>query len=655
MQNIFTILRRADVVQKHIVVLCLAALITTSPLQASESANSSHLKSPKKINAITDLRILVDISGSMKKTDPHNLRRSAVRLLAGLIPQGSRSGIWNFGKQVNMTVKIGKVNENWRELARTQSKKINSVGLYTNIESAMRKVSFDWKKPDPRYKRNLILLTDGHVDISQDDKLDTASRKRILKEVLPALEKAKVRIHTIALSDNVDESLLSTLSAYTDGLYKKVSSADDLQKLFLQMLEQSANLDTLPIKNNLFNVDASINDMTLLVFNKDSTHPTSIVTPGKTTWTKTKHAEQVKWFSDDGFDLITIKKPQQGQWKIMAPVDESNRVVVATNLKLKLSKIPGYLMLGDVLNITAHLEEDGKPLTDKRLLSKFEFLIKRNAARSSERQYSLSKSENDEFSYEVQLASVFKEGNNDLVIQAKSPTVQREIRHQFKVYATPADIKISENHGKYQVQVKPYSNLLRLDSIKFDIELNDKSKHQLIRHNANWTVDVDKKYLGTRFTLNLDAVRADGKPITVSFEKTLSTEHSSKKLNLPVKQKEPSAKKEAVAHKTESPQDKNKDETLKHEKEKKPETKDHKSDKKESEDEGEINWTVIIISIVVGNILLIAMFGGGYVYMKRRKEKLAKSMDDMNDEVDKAEQSGTESDGENDGESDEQK
>lgn len=638
MHNIYTALRRPHFMQKQFIVLCLSVLLAF-PLQASESTKPSHLKSSKKINAITDLRILVDISGSMKKTDPHNLRRSAVRLLAGLIPQGSRSGIWNFGKQVNMTVKIGKVNENWRELARTQSKKINSVGLYTNIESAMRKVSFDWKNPDPRYKRNLILLTDGYVDISQDDKLDTASRKRILKDILPGLEKAKVRIHTIALSDDVDESLLSTLSAYTDGLYKKVSSADDLQKLFLQMLEQSANLDTLPIKDNRFNVDASINDMTLLVFNRDTAQPTSIVTPGKRTWTKAKHPEQVKWFRDDGFDLITIKKPQQGQWKIMAPVDESNRVVVATNLKLKLSKIPGYLMLGDVLDITAHLEEDGKPLTDKRLLSKFKFVLKRNSVRSSERQYPLSKSENDDFSYEVQLASVFKEGNNELVIRAKSPTAQREIRHQFKVYATPAEIKISENHGNYQLQVTPYANLLRLDSVKLNIELNDKSKHQLIRHNTSWTVDVDKKYLGTQFILNLDAVRADGKPITVSFEKTLNTQHSSQKLNLPVKHKEPPIKKETVSHKAKLPQDKHKKETAKHKKEKKSEAKDHKSDKNKPEDEGEINWTVIIISIVVGNLLLIGMFAGGYMYMKRRKEKLAQSIEDMDDDIDKEKQS----------------
>ena len=108
------------------------SLLLVLPVQASDAVTekSPHSKFSKKskIQSINDLRIIVDISCSMKKTDTHNLRRSAVRLLAGLIPDGSRSGIWNFGKQVNMSVKIGTVNDAWRELAREQSKKINSVG-----------------------------------------------------------------------------------------------------------------------------------------------------------------------------------------------------------------------------------------------------------------------------------------------------------------------------------------------------------------------------------------------------------------------------------------------------------------------------------------------------------------------------------------------
>ena len=599
------------------------SLILALPTHASDTAalpksiNSPDIKKPK-IKKTTDLRVIVDISGSMKKTDPNNLRRPAVRLLAGLIPEGSRSGIWNFGKQVDMSVKIGTVNNSWRDLARAQSKKISSAGLYTNIESAMRKASFDWKKPDPKFKRNLILLTDGHVDISQNAKLNIASRKRILKEVLPALEKAQVRIHTIALSDDVDEKLLTTLSAYTDGLYKKVTNADDLQKLFLQMLEQSVELDTLPIKDNRFNVDANINDMTLLVFNKDKAHPTTIVTPGKRTWDKKTKLKELKWFSDDGYDLITIKKPQQGQWKIMAPADENNRVVVATNLKLKLNDLPSFAMLGDVINVNAQLEEDGKPLTDKRLLSKFKFTLKRIKEGADEQLYPMSKLVKDESVYSIQLPPIFKSGESAFIIQAKSPTAEREIQHRLTVYNVPANVKIKEEQNSFKVVVTPHANLLRPESIKITSETEDKHKFILVQQGDTWLFNADKKHKGKVFTLNIDAIRADGKPFNVSFNKVLlasdevqalkiEVEKPSLQVNKIVTKPKPELKKKEIKtetkEKTEAAQDKHKKET-------------------------DVNWTVIIVSIVVGNLLIIGFLGGGYIYIKRRKEKMAGNLEE---------------------------
>ena len=204
--------------------LLLTAMLASMPWQSFAAAVK------------TDLRIVVDVSGSMKKNDPDNLRRPALRLLAGLTPDGSRAGLWTFGQYVNMAIKPGPVNPAWRETMQRESEKIHSLGLFTNIEDALRNASYDWNKPDATYQRHLLLLTDGMVDISEDEQQDQTSRQRILKEILPRLEQAKVKLHTVALSDAVDESLLSTLATYTDGLYKKINSANELQQVFLQIL-----------------------------------------------------------------------------------------------------------------------------------------------------------------------------------------------------------------------------------------------------------------------------------------------------------------------------------------------------------------------------------------------------------------------------------
>jgi hypothetical protein len=137
---------------------------------------------------IDDIRILVDVSGSMKKTDPSNLRVSAAKLLNGLIPRGSKAGVWTFGRYVNMTVKWGEVNDSWRKAADFDASKIHSNALFTNIESGLSRATRGWEKPDPKVRRTLILLTDGQVDISKDSAKNQKSRNNVLTKSVQALK-----------------------------------------------------------------------------------------------------------------------------------------------------------------------------------------------------------------------------------------------------------------------------------------------------------------------------------------------------------------------------------------------------------------------------------------------------------------------------------
>ncbi len=61
-----------------------------------------------------DVRIVIDVSGSMVDSDPQNLRVPALRMLNGMIPTGARAGVWTFGRYANMEVKWGPVNDQWR-------------------------------------------------------------------------------------------------------------------------------------------------------------------------------------------------------------------------------------------------------------------------------------------------------------------------------------------------------------------------------------------------------------------------------------------------------------------------------------------------------------------------------------------------------------
>ena len=183
----------------------------------------------------TDVRVIVDISGSMKKNDPNNLRIPAIQLFSQLLPPNSKSGVWTFGQYVNMLVPLSEVTPEWKAEALRTSRQINSVGLFTNISGAIERASFDWDELDPNSKRSLILLTDGVVDISQDKAKNQEARNNLLTSVLPKLKQAGVTIHTIALSNEADEPLLNQLASQTDGWYQKALFADELQSVFLKI------------------------------------------------------------------------------------------------------------------------------------------------------------------------------------------------------------------------------------------------------------------------------------------------------------------------------------------------------------------------------------------------------------------------------------
>ena len=205
-----------------------------------------------------DIRILIDVSGSMKLNDPNNLRKPALRMLNGLIPSGSQAGVWTFGRFVNMKVKPSTVNKTWRKKADVGASQIHSNGLFTNIESALQKATVGWKKKDKKWRRNIILLTDGQVDVSKNPAKNKISRQNIIDKNLKRLKELGVKVHAVALSRSTDETLLKRIALETDGSFEIAETDKDLQRIFFKMFERATKPDTIPLIGNNFVVDKSI-------------------------------------------------------------------------------------------------------------------------------------------------------------------------------------------------------------------------------------------------------------------------------------------------------------------------------------------------------------------------------------------------------------
>lgn len=475
--------------------------------------------------ATPEVRVLIDVSGSMKKTDPQNLRQPALRLLIGVLPKESRAGVWNFAQSASMQVKPGKVTDKWRMLARQRAQRIHSRGLYTNIEAALKASTADWKRRDYKTKRNLILLTDGVVDISKNPARNTASRQRILKKILPELKKAGVKIHTIALSKDTDEELLRTLSMATDGGFAQVDSADELERVFLRLFEKTSDVDTVPITENRFKVDKSVRDFTILIFRAPgASKPAAVISPSKKRYTNEQHPSSVDWHHEKNYDLVTVSKPESGEWSLDTTVDPDNRVMVVTNISLKVDSLPNNMLMGDELVIRSRLLQDYKTITDKKFLSLVRFTVHRRLG-----SYRLpivdlldSGQDKDSFAgdgvYSGTAGHFTKPGIYEMSLKVTGDTFNREVKHRLEVRGSPARIEVKKQDGGFEATIRIDPSMLRTETVSIQLKLPD-GKMQIIPQAAEleWKTLIPTEYAQQEITATLVGTRFSGQEMRMKL------------------------------------------------------------------------------------------------------------------------------------------
>lgn len=345
----------------------LTFLITPGALLAQEAPELSLPDS-------ADIRIIVDISGSMKKNDPGNLRQPAVRLLARMLPDGSQAGVWTFGQYVNMLVPHGEVTDEWRETAINRSRQINSVALRTNLGKAIEVASDRYITSGDLKNTHYILLTDGNVDISDDAARNRQEELRILDTVLPALTAKGVRFHPVALSSEADADFLKQLASKSGGRFQIAESSRALSRTFLEALNSAIPQQQIPIKGNAFTVDKGVKEFTALIFQENNESSTNtadtleLVRPDGRVISLSTLPATMRWVSETGYNLITVNEPLSGEWRIKGTLGEGSRVTVVSDLKMIVSAIPSSFSPDQPINLNVAFFEDENKITSSDFL-----------------------------------------------------------------------------------------------------------------------------------------------------------------------------------------------------------------------------------------------------------------------------------------------
>ncbi len=328
--------------------------------QASDSAGN---------DAPTDMRVLVDISASMRDSDPNNLRVSAAHLLIELLPQDSTAGLWTFGRLVNMLIPHDPVNESWRQQARQLAAQIGSPGQYTNIAGAFDTASFDFDWSTGDNPKTFVLLSDGRVSMPPNDAASTAQRERILADLIPRLIEHNATVYTIGLSDEVDQTLMEQLAVRTGGSFYTADRAESLLGAFLDILNMSVgSQQEVPLlENQTFTIDDTVNEFTAVLFSDDLSE-VRLQDPSGNEWAPDDGADGVNWQVDDAYRLVTVTDPEPGEWQFTGNLADSSRINVLSDLSLQVEPLPLQAEPGQRLPLRALLNTRDGQVTDTGFL-----------------------------------------------------------------------------------------------------------------------------------------------------------------------------------------------------------------------------------------------------------------------------------------------
>ena len=607
-----------------------------------------------------DMRLVIDISGSMKKTDPENLRIPASKLLLNLAKDETQFGVWTFGQYVNMLVPHKPVEPAWRENALNRVEQINSVALFTNIGEALAKASLNQTEPDPQWDRTIVLLSDGMVDISKNDAVNQVEQQRILTELIPQLKRAGFKIHSVALSEAADTSFLKQIALETNGKFTLARTADDLMSVFVQASDQVNKPEQVPLEGNEFKIDAAVQEFTALIFRKAGSEPTLLYSPSKQAISVRKKPKNIAWFSDKRYDLITVKNPKPGTWRVKADMDPDNRVTVVTDLSLVLEGLPHNLIEGEKVTMSTHLSEKGQPVDNPNFLSLMDITFSQETSTGDQFAGKLSHDKRgnpkvpEKGIYTAKLGRTLTEGEHLFEVFVDGKTFQRKRTQRVTVHRDVINVNqgVTQRNGEEHkfLLIQPKAALIDPEQISLLAQLKGPAGEKVIQDavindDGKWQIDVPQfERAGVYEALvKVSGVSANGLPFEIiqgPYEidytpvgieslpdlESLAEEFQEESLDIPaIDEPEPEPEalsieeqlaQEIAAAPPENPQPERLIEDVSSE------SAEETSGQEEgaAEEEG-LSLPILLGAVVLGNLLLIG--GGLFIYRKTVKKEQA--------------------------------
>jgi len=413
-----------------------AAPAATQPAHPAQHA-------PAKAGGI-DAVLVLDASGSMKQTDPLNLRLAAAKMFIALLGKTDRAGVISFSDRgFPLATLMPARDDAARQKLLQAVDKIASTGQFTNLHDALLKARAMLGEQQDDRPRYVILMSDGRMDtgkVARDADL-TAQLKDTL---VPELTKAHITLYTIAFTRESDVALLKGIAETTRGQFRLAQLDKDLHDVFTSLFESAKTPDMLPIEGGEFHADDAIQEVTVVATKDNPKVRIFLQTPdGKRLAATDVDAQNkaMRWYSSPAFDMITLDHPAAGIWKVLFSTGK-NKAYIVTDLGIVTDLKEQQYKRGATLTVTAWLNRGGEIVKQPDILTSTQFTIQLLGLGGAVNEFIMrdtgqlgDKVANDG----VYTATVplITQGQQKLHLVAKSATFQRETTRDITVSEAP--------------------------------------------------------------------------------------------------------------------------------------------------------------------------------------------------------------------------
>lgn len=451
---------RQRIWRRVLAVLVVGLLYMTMGQPAAMAvASAQQQQQQQQQKAQPELRVVIDVSGSMKTHDPERLAATALELLVTLLPRQASAGVWTFGEGVDNPLPSARASEGWRRQALRLSPALSDYQQYTDIEAAVAEAS----EGASQHPRHLLLLTDGMVDLPPGQgvksEVNAESRRRLVDELAPRLAREGVTIHAIAFSAEADLALVEQLARQTGGLASQVDSADGLLGAFVDIAARVfPGDDEVALRDGRFTLDSSVNEISVLALHEHNGSVTLIDPQGRR-YSADKPPAGSRWQVEPMFDLIRVPDPVAGEWRLEGALSPQSRVTVEGDWQLHVAALPATLYRGFPLEVTAWLakQSDADAAAPEDLSVQVSLSASGNDAdgESVDDGETLRLVRGEEGRFHGTLPGPRRLGNAELVIIAEAGTLQRQRRRAVNILPTIGMRHDARGHGVELVAEHP--------------------------------------------------------------------------------------------------------------------------------------------------------------------------------------------------------